>query len=71
MIASVVGGVLGYVCTVFVNAAVSESLQFTAVPYVSILEAAVISIAVCLLATAVPLRSIAKMNVVEAVETVE
>ncbi len=71
IIASVVGGVSGYICTVFVNAATTDTLQLVAVPYLSILEAAVISIAACLLATAIPLRAIAKMNIVESIETVK
>ena len=71
IIASIVGGILGYICTIFVNAATTDSLQFVAVPYLSILEAAIISIAACLLATAIPLRSIARMNIVESIETVE
>ncbi len=71
MAASVVGGVLGYVCTVFVNAAITDRLQFAEVPYGSIMEAAAVSVAACLLATAVPLRSIAKMNIVESIETTE
>ena len=71
IIASAAGGVLGYICTVFVNAAVTDSLQFAEVPFVSILEAAAASIAACLLATAVPLRSIARMNIVESIETVD
>lgn len=49
----------------------ADSLQLAAVPWLPILEAATISIFVCLLATAVPLRSIAGMNIVEAVEAVE
>ncbi|MDE7311204.1 MAG: ABC transporter permease [Eubacterium sp.] len=69
IIASVAGGILGYICTIFVNAAKTDSFQLTAVPYASILEAAVISVAACLLATAIPLRPIAKMNIVESIET--
>lgn len=71
IIASAAGGILGYICTVFVNAAVTDNLQFAEVPFVSILEAAAVSIAACLLATAVPLRSIARMNIVESIETVD
>lgn len=71
IIASIVGGILGYICTVFVNAATTDSLQFISVPYFSIIEAALISIAACLSATAVPLHSIAKMNIVESIEKVE
>lgn len=71
IIASVIGGIVGYFCTMIVNAAMTDSLQFTAIPWLPILEAAVISILACLLATAVPLRSIAGMNIVEAIEAVE
>ena len=62
---------MGYICTVFVNAATTDSLQFVSIPYLSIMEAALISIVACLLATAIPLRFIAKMNIVESIETVE
>ena len=68
--ASIVGGILGYICTVFVNAAATNSLQFVAVPYLSLIEATLLSIAACLLATAIPLRSIAKMNIVKSIEIV-
>lgn len=71
IIASVIGGIAGYFCTMVVDAAVTDSLQFTAVPWLPILEAAVISILACLLATAVPLRSIARMNIVESIEALE
>lgn len=71
IIASIAGGIFGYICTIFVNAAATDSLQFIAIPYLSIVEAAIISITACLLATAVPLHSIAKMNIVASIETVE
>lgn len=71
IIASVIGGVLGYICTIFVNAATTDTLQFVAIPYLSIFEAAIISIIACILSTAIPLRSIAKMNIVASIETVE
>ncbi len=71
IIASVIGGVLGYICTIFVNAATTDTLQFVAIPYLSIFEAAIISIIACILSTAIPLRTIAKMNIVASIETVE
>lgn len=71
IIASVIGGVLGYLCTIVVDAAATDSLQLTAIPWLPILEAAVISILACLLATAVPLRAIAGMNIVESIEAAE
>ena len=69
--ASLIGAVLGYICCIFIGAAQTDALQLVAVPVRSIAEAAVISIAACLLATAVPLRSIARMNIVDSIETVE
>ena len=69
--ASVIGAVFGYICCIFVGAAQTDALQFVAVPVAAIVEAAIISIAACLLATAIPLHSIAKMNIVDSIETVE
>lgn len=71
IIASIIGGILGYICTLFANAATTDNLQFVPIPYIAIIEAAVISIAACLLATAIPLRSISKMNIVASIETVD
>ena len=68
--ASVIGAVLGYVCCIFVGAAKTDTLQLVTVHVMAIIEAAVVSIAACLLATAIPLRSIAKMNIVESIENV-
>lgn len=68
MIASAAGGTAGYICTVFINAATTDTLQFVPVPYLSILAAAAASITACLLATAIPLRSIAKMDIVVLIE---
>ena len=69
--ASVIGAVLGYICCIFIGAAKTNTLQLVAVPVMAIIEAAVVSVAACLLATAIPLRSIAKMNIVESIENVE
>ena len=71
IIASVIGAVFGYVCCIFVGAAQTDALQLVAVPVMAIVEAAIISIVACLLATAIPLRSIAKMSIVDSIETVE
>lgn len=71
LIASLIGAVSGYICTVLIEAAANESLQLTAFPLLSVAEAAVVSVAACIIATAVPLRSIAKMSIVESIETVE
>lgn len=71
LIASIAGAVCGYFCTIFVGAAATDTLQWTAVPVLPILEAAAVSVAACLAATALPLRGIAKMNIVESILTIE
>lgn len=69
--ASVIGAAAGYVCDIFVGAASTDTLRLVAFPLLPVLEAAAVSIAACLLATAIPLRSISKMNIVESIEAVE
>lgn len=71
LIASVIGGALGYVCAVFVNAATTDTLQLVPVPVAAILEAAALAVGACLLATCIPLRRVGRMSVVEAIENVE
>ena len=69
--ASVLGAVLGYICTVLVGAAATDGLKLTAFPLIPVLEAAAVSVAACLAATAIPLRAIGRMSIVNSIETVE
>ena len=69
--ASVIGTVLGYVCCIFVGAAQTDTLRLVAVPAAAILEAAAVSVAACLAATAIPLRAISRMSIVDSIETGE
>ncbi|MCH1981884.1 ABC transporter permease [Ruminococcus sp. OA3] len=71
IIASFAGAVLGYICTLFVEAAASDSLHLSAIPFPSILAASAISILSCLLATLIPLRFISKMDIVDSIEAPE
>lgn len=71
IIAVVIGGFLGYLCTIFIGAATTDTVQFVAVPVLTMLQAAVLSIAACLIATCIPLRKIAKMEIVAAIENAE
>ncbi|BCJ96519.1 ABC transporter permease [Anaerocolumna cellulosilytica] len=71
IIASLIGAVAGYICTIFVGSAGTDTLQLVSIPFLSIAEAAGISILACLIATYLPLKKIAKMNIVESIETVE
>lgn len=71
VIAAVIGGVAGYICTIFIEAAKTDVLQLTAVPVVPIVEATLLAITVCLIATCIPLGKIGKMSIVDSIETVE
>lgn len=71
IIAAVIGSIVGYICTIFVEAATTDTVQLVAIPVVPIAEAAVLSIAACLLATCIPLRKITKLSIVDSIETVE
>ena len=69
--ASLIGAVLGYICCVFVSAAQTDTLQLISVPVLAITEATIVSILACLLATAIPLRKISNMSIVDSIETIE
>lgn len=71
LIAAAVGGIAGYLCTVLLEAAADGALTFTPIPAAPILEATVVSVAACLLATAAPLLRISKLGIVEAIGAVE
>lgn len=71
IIAAVIGSAAGYLCTVLVEAAGTGAVGLTVPPVAAIFEASACSVAACLLATAVPLRRIARMSIVESIEAVE
>jgi len=69
--ASIIGSVLGYICSIFVNAAATNEIQLIPIPFLSMMEVSILSLIACLIATYIPLIRIAKMNVVESIEIVE
>ena len=71
MIATVTGSIGGYLCSILTETAAAGELMFAPIPAVPILEAAAACVAACLLATAAPLKRIAKMGIVEAIGAVE
>lgn len=71
IIAAMAGSITGYLCTVLTEAAASDTLALAPVPVVPILEAAAVSVFACLLATAVPLRRISRLGIVEAIGTAD
>gem|GEM_PF-4771009 len=71
IIASIVGAVLGTICTWFIHAAVTEQLTLTVPPVLPILTATICSVSTCMGATLIPLRRIGSMNIVDSIEAVE
>lgn len=71
MIASAIGSISGYACTLLVEAAANDGMGFVPFPLGSVLTAAAVSVAACMAATAIPLRAVEKMSIVEAVTAVE
>ena len=71
IIAAVVGGMAGYVCTIFVQAAATDQLAFSAFPVGAVLIAAFASVIACMAATCLPLRQIARSSIVESIDAVD
>lgn len=71
IIAAIMGSIAGYMSTILVNAATSDTLQLVPVPFIPILEAALVSILACLIATWIPLHKIADRSIVESIGAVE
>jgi ABC-type antimicrobial peptide transport system permease subunit len=71
IIAGIIGAVSGYICTIFANAAATDQIGPTAFPMIPILQAVTVSIGACLTATCLPLRQIAKMSIVDSIESLE
>lgn len=69
--AAVIGSLAGYFCTVFMEAAATNELKIIMPPIFSFIEATIISVIACLLATCIPLRKISLVSIVEAIENVE
>ena len=69
--AAVLGSVAGYLCTILAETASANEFVLAAPPLAAMAQASVLSVAACLIATAFPLRRIARMQIVAAVETAE
>ncbi len=65
------GGILGCAGTFFLHAALKGSWEITAAPFLASAEAAVAAVAACLLAAAVPVRSVAGQEIVRLTENTE
>ena len=71
IIATAIGSVTGYLCTVFVEAAATDTLRPVSFPAVPAISAAAFSIGACMLATFIPLGKISRINIVNAIEAAE
>lgn len=71
IIATAIGSVTGYICTVFVEAATTDTLRPVSFPAVPAIGAAAFSIGACMLATFIPLGKISRINIVDAIEAAE
>lgn len=67
IIATLIGGILGYGCSLFINVAADDIVQAMIMPLITVVEAAIASILACLLATSIPLRKISKMDIALAI----
>jgi len=67
LIATLIGGILGYACSLFINTAADDIIQAMVMPLITIAEAAIFSVLACLLATSIPLRRISKTDIVSAI----
>lgn len=71
IIAVIFGTITGYVCTIFVEAAITEQIQLVAFPVISAAQAAMATVLSCFITTCLPLRQIAKMSIINSIETIE
>lgn len=71
LIAAAIGCVAGYLCSLLVGAAATGELSLTSPPLAAMAESAGLSVLACLAATAIPLRKVANLSIVDSIETVE
>ncbi|HCJ2880700.1 TPA: ABC transporter permease, partial [Clostridioides difficile] len=66
--AAILGSIAGYASAIIINMATIEKLDFTNIPITSILQATIISILACIIATLIPLRKVKKMNIIDCID---
>lgn len=66
--AAIFGSIAGYVSAIIINIATIEKLAFSNIPITSILQATIISILACIIATLIPLRKVKKMNIIDCID---
>ncbi|EGT2202957.1 ABC transporter permease [Clostridioides difficile] len=66
--AAILGSIAGYASAIIINMATIEKLDFTNIPITSILQATIISILACIIATLIPLRKVKKINIIDCID---
>lgn len=66
--AAIFGSIAGYASAIIINMATIEKLNFTNIPITSILQATIISVFACIIATLIPLRKVKKMNIIDCID---
>ncbi|HBG4018907.1 ABC transporter permease [Clostridioides difficile] len=66
--AAIFGSIAGYTSAIIINMATIEKLDFTNIPITSILQATIISVLACIIATLIPLRKVKKMNIIDCID---
>ncbi len=66
--AAIFGSIAGYASAIIINMATIEKLDFTNIPITSILQATIISVLTCIIATLIPLRKVKNMNIIDCID---
>ena len=66
--AAIFGSIAGYASAIIINMATIEKFDFTNIPITSILQATIISVLTCIIATLIPLRKVKKMNIIDCID---
>lgn len=71
LIAALFGGLVGYLCLIFVEAGMVNEIRLVAFPVGAMIEVSLVSVGTCLAATQIPLRKMGRMDIVEGIEVVD
>lgn len=69
-LAAISGSITGYIISIFMSSARIGQIELLSVPIVPILTGSLISVSVCLIATAIPLGKIKRMSIVESIDII-
>lgn len=70
ILAAIFGSMAGYIISLFMSSAATGQMGLSSVPIIPILAGSTFSVAVCLVATVIPLRKIKAMSIVESIDII-